>query len=135
MFATAARDRAGQYDQARVRNMEWLRPQQTWSHTEGMNGMLDFGGNARGKRDHLHSVRKGCGSNCRLNAGRTAQCRSTDDCYLLHVRRNFLEQLQPFCSHLRPDVGETCNIAAGMFQAPYEALTDRVDNIHEHDWN
>src|SRR5262252_1251090 len=100
-----------------------------------MDRMLDLGSDARRKWDELHAERHGCSSNGCLDSAGSAQCRSTDDRDLFDARCNLLEQLQPSCPHLRFDIGQSGDVAAGMFHALYEALTNWVDDIHKYRWN
>jgi hypothetical protein len=51
---------------------------------------------------------------------------------LAQVRRNLLEQLQPFAGHRRLHSDETGDVAARLRKARDETAADRIGNVHKH---
>jgi hypothetical protein len=55
--------------------------------------------------------------------------------YTRHAGRNLLEQFHPLSAHAVFEIREPGGIASRPRQAFDQAGTDRVGNIHEHDWD
>src|SRR6516164_5128360 len=50
-----------------------------------------------------------------------------------HVRRDLLEEIQPFSAEIEIEDHEASYVAPRSGQAVNDASTDRIGNIHEHD--
>jgi hypothetical protein len=56
-----------------------------------------------------------------------------EDGGMINAGRELLERLEPLAAHLRLEIGETRDIAAGPRQACYKAAANGIGNIHEND--
>src|SRR5215510_3278035 len=52
-----------------------------------------------------------------------------------HIGRDLLEQLGPLAAHAVLKIREACDITAWMGHTFDETSTNRIGNVHEHDWN
>ena len=115
---------APRYDQAVVRGAR-----------EGRDGPLELAGVADTNRAHLHPQR-GCHGLDRAeltNSGRPAHI--ADDGNPRHVRRDLLDQLQPFTAETVLELHEAGGVAARAGQALDEAGGYRIRDDGEYDRN
>ena len=115
-------ERAHRHDQTAVRCAHGRR-----------DGALDVAGVAQVDRVHLHPERR----RHRLDGAQLAD-HGGDGGIAKHrrardLRRDLLEQLQPFPADAVFEIGETGDVASRPRQTGNEAAADRVDGIDEHD--
>src|SRR5215510_6549564 len=82
--------------------------------------------NTKGLRDR---------SNCRELSNASRRGGNTKHQGSGHVGRDLLEQLGPLAAHAVLKIREACDVTAWMGHTFDETSTNRIGNVHEHDWN
>src|SRR2546421_13007020 len=100
---------------------------------EGTDSALDLAGIAQSNRAQLDTERRRHGLQSAQLSGARGYRSISKDCNALEVRRDLLQQLEPFPADAVLEIGEPGRIAARARQAVDKTGTDRIGHQHEHD--